>query len=161
MPYVAFFHLRWSGQSHTSSLRWNSLCEYAVPTLHMRSSLAICRDPHTGILHGTGPDLRYNPVQLTRTRLMFILMCAVVSVSLQHTQISQPKQMQCTWCTHILTSLLFMIVFLCFSGLGSQMGRSVGAQFWSCTAEWLQIRLFSTREHNDTIPVRLPNVHIW
>lgn len=56
---------RYSGRRLTSSSRWNSLCEYVVPTLHMRSNLVICRDPHTGTPHGTGPDLRYNTVEST------------------------------------------------------------------------------------------------
>lgn len=56
---AASFNFRWSGQSLTSSSRWNSLCEFEASMLHMRSSLATCKDPHTGTPHGTGPDLRY------------------------------------------------------------------------------------------------------
>lgn len=47
-------------------------------------------------------------------------------------------------------------IMVSFSGLGSQMGWFVRAQLWSCTAEWLQIWLFSPREHHDTVPVRFP-----
>lgn len=60
---VASSNFRWSGQSLTSFSRWSSLCEYTAPMLHMRSSLGICRDPHTGTLRGTGPDLRYGTVE--------------------------------------------------------------------------------------------------
>lgn len=43
-----------------------------------------------------------------------------------------------------------------FSGLGPQMGRLVRAQFWSLTAERLQIWLLCAQEHNDAFPVRFP-----
>lgn len=43
-----------------------------------------------------------------------------------------------------------------FSGLGPQMGRLVRAQFWSLTAERLQIWLLCAQEHNDSFPVRFP-----
>lgn len=40
------------------------------------------------------------------------------------------------------------------SGLGSQMGRPVGAQLRCGAAEWLQIRLFCLQEHHDLVTVR-------
>jgi len=48
----------------------------------------------------------------------------------------------------------FFFILLPFTGLGSQMGRLVRAQLWSCTSERLQIRLFHPQEHNDPVTVR-------
>lgn len=67
----------------------------------------------------------------------------------------------------VTTTMVYVYFCCCFSswllsllGLGSQMGRFVRAQLWGCTAERLQIRLFSAQEHYDTVPVRFPTVFI-
>lgn len=125
--------------------------------LHMRSSLATCRDPHTGILRGTGPDLRHVDCM---TKLMFMMMCTDFDTLVQ----DPPSLHQ----YHIQTSLtkhnccyLKSIKYTCFCslGLGPQMGRFVRARIRSGPAEWLQIRLLSPQEHDDAFPVRLPTVH--
>lgn len=132
---------RWSGRSHTSFWRWSSRCECTAPMLHMRSSLAICRDPHTGTPRGTGPGLRWI--------LNWNVWAGNCPVDVRNGLVTK-------------TSFLSLPVSIMasFPGLGSQMGRSVGAQLWGCAAEWLQIWLLSPQEHNDAFPVRFPNFHI-
>ncbi|PWA30481.1 hypothetical protein CCH79_00015270 [Gambusia affinis] len=51
-------YIKCSGQSRTSFSKLSFLCEYEARMQHMRFSLVICRDPHTGTHRGTGLGLR-------------------------------------------------------------------------------------------------------